>query len=61
MWATGFCAQRNSEAGGTVVDKANYKRTLYFVPEISGSAKLTSGKAREPNVGEGITIPEFFF
>jgi len=33
-WETGFCGQRNFEAGGTAMAKVNLKRQLYFALEI---------------------------
>lgn len=33
-WATGFCTQKNFEAGEMAMAKVNRKRQLYFVPAI---------------------------
>jgi len=46
-WETGFCAQRNFEAGSAVMAEVNRQKRPYFAPEIRGSARLTSGTRRD--------------
>ena len=55
-WVTGFCKQRNFEAGRAVMAEVNHKKRPYFAREIPGSARLTSGtrrriRERKPKVG----------